>query len=99
MEEESKSNAKCNTKVSKKDSVIVAMSLVLFALMFVRIEVVHRKAEVMEKKLEKRIQRIEDEVQARLQVVLKKMFQGERNPATRSSRYYAAMGKSKTTVF
>ena len=68
MEEERKSNIKCNTNVSKKDSlVIVAMSLVLFALMFVRIEVVHRRAEVMEAKLEKRIQRIEDEMQARLQ--------------------------------
>ena len=93
MEEESKSNAKCNTKVSKKDSLVIfIMLLVLFALMFVRIEVEHSKAEVMEAKLEKRIQRIEDEVQARL--LLKKMFQTERNPATRNSRNYAGMGKS-----
>ena len=93
MEEESKSNAKCNTKVSKKDSLVIfIMLLVPFALMFVRIEVVHSKAEVMEAKLEKRIQRIEDEVQARL--LLTKMFQTERNPATRNSRNYAGMGKS-----
>ena len=54
MEEETKSKAKCSTKpVSKKDSfVIFGLSLVLFALLIVRVEFVNRRAEVMEAKLE-----------------------------------------------
>ena len=54
MEEETKSNAKCSTKVSKKDSLVIfGMLLVLFALLIVRVEFVNRRAEVMEAKLEK----------------------------------------------
>ena len=37
----------------KKDSLVISvLSLILFALIFVRIEVVHRRAEVTEAKLE-----------------------------------------------
>ena len=56
----------------KKDSLVISvLSLVLFALMFVRIEVVHRRAEVTEAKLEKRIQRIEDEMQEKVLTIVK----------------------------
>ena len=75
------------------------MSLFFFGLMFVRIEVVHRKTEVMEAKLEKRIQRIEDEMQMKVQTIVKEMFLTEGKTMTRHSRVYANMGKSRTTVF
>ena len=67
--------------------------------MFVRIEVVHRKTEVMEAKLEKRIQRIEDEMQMKVQTIVKEMLLTEGKTITRHSRVYASMGKSRTTVF
>ena len=95
MEEETKSNAKCSTKVSKKDSLVIfGMSLVLFAFMIVRVEVVNRRAGVMEAKLEKRIQRIEEEMQEKVHSILKEMLQTERSPTTRSSRNSAGIGKS-----
>ena len=95
MEEETKSKAKCSTKVSKKDSLVIfGMSLVLFAFMIVRVEVVNKRAEVMEAKLEKRIQQIEDEVQGRVHSILKEMLQTEQNPTTRSSRNSGSIGKS-----
>ena len=94
MEEETKSKAKCSTKVSKKDSLVIfGMSLVLFAFMIVRVEVVNKRAEVMEAKLEKRIQQIEDEMQGKVHSILKEIFQTEQNPTTRSSRNSANMGK------
>ena len=72
MEEETKSNAKCSTKVSKNDSLVIfGMSLVLFAFIIVRVEVVNRRAGVMEAKLEKRIQRIEEEMQGKVHSILK----------------------------
>ena len=95
MEEETKSNSKCSTTVSKKDSLVIfGISLVLFALVIVRVEVVNRRAEVMEEKIEKRIQRIEDEMQGKVHTILKEMLQTERNPTTRSSRNSANVGKS-----
>ena len=75
------------------------MSLFLFGLMFVRIEVVHRKAEVMEAKLEKRIQRIEDEMQMKVQTIVKEMLLTEGKTTTGDSRVHASVGKSRTTVF
>ena len=97
MEEESKS---CSTKFSKKESLVIfAMSLFLFGLMFVRIEVVHRKAEAIEAKLEKRVQRIEDEMQRKVQTIVKDMLLTEGKTMTGHSRVYASMGKSRTTVF
>ena len=99
MEEENKSKAKCSTKVSKKDSLVIfGLSLVLFALLIVRVEFVNKRAEVMEAKLEKRIQRIEDEMQGKVHSILKEIFQTERNPTKRSSRNFANMGKSQTTA-
>ena len=95
MEEETKSKAKCSTKVSKKDSLVIfGLSLVLFAFMIVRVEFVNRRAEVMEAKLEKRIQRIEDEMQGKVHSILKEVFQTERNRRKRSSGNSANMGKS-----
>ena len=95
MEEETKSNAKCSSKVSKNDSLVIfGMSLVLFAFIIVRVEVVNRRAGVMEAKLEKRIQRIEEEMQGKVHSILKEMLQTERNPTTRSSRNSAGIGKS-----
>ena len=95
MEEETKSKAKCSTKVSKKDSLVIfGLSLVLLALLIVRVEVVNRRAGVMEAKLEKRIQRIEDEMQGKVHSILKEMLQTERNPTKRGSRNSANMGKS-----
>ena len=94
MEEETKSKAKCSTKVSKKDSLVIfGLSLVLFALLIVRVEFVNRRAEVMEAKLEKRIQRIEDEMQGKVHSILEEIFQTERNSTKRSSRNSANMGK------
>ena len=75
------------------------MSLFLFGLMFVRIEVVHRKTEVMEAKLEKRIQRIEDEMQMKVQTIVKEMLLTEGKTITGLSRVYASMGKFRNTVF
>ena len=96
MKEESKS---CFTKFSKKESLVIfAMSLFLFGLMFVGIEV-HRKAEVMEAKLEKRIQRIEDEMQMKVQTIVKEMLLTEGKTTTGDSRVHASVGKSRTTVF
>ena len=96
MKEESKS---CFTKFSKKESLVIfAMSLFLFGLMFVGIEV-HRKAEVMEAKLEKRIQRIEDEMQMKVQTIVKEMLLTEGKTTTGHSRVHASMGKSRATVF
>ena len=97
MEEESKS---CFTKFSKKESLVIfAMSLFLFGLVFVRIEVVHRKARVMDAKLEKRIQRIEDEMQMKVQTIVKEMLLTEGKTMTGHSRVYASVGKSRTTLF
>ena len=97
MEEETKSKAKCSTKVSKKDSLVIfGVSLVLFASLIVRVEFVNRRAEVMEAKLEKRIQQIEDEMQGKVHSILKEMLQTERNPTKRSSRNSANMGGQKT---
>ena len=97
MEEESKS---CFTKFSKKESLVIfAMSLFLFGLMFVRIEVVHRKTEVMDAKLEKRIQRIEDEIQIKVQTIVKEMLLTEGKTTKANSRVHASAGKSRTTVF
>ena len=96
MEEETKSKAKCSTKpVSKKDSLVIfGLSLVLFALLIVRVEFVNRRAEVMEAKLEKRIERIEEEMQGKVHSILKEMLQTERSPTKRSSGNFASMGKS-----
>ena len=95
MEEETKSNAKCSTTVSKKDSLVIfGMSLVLFAFMIVRVEVVNRRAGVMEAKLEKRIQRIEGEMLGKVHSILKEILQTEPNPTKRRSRNSANMGKS-----
>ena len=97
MEEESKS---CFTKFSKKESLVIfAMSLFLFGLVFVRIEVVHRKARVMEAKLEKRIQRIEDEMQMKVQTIVQEILLTEGKTMTGHSRVYASVGKSRTTLF
>ena len=94
MEEETKSKAKCRTTVSKKDSLVIfGMSLVLFAFMIVRVEVVNRRAGVMEAKLEKRIQRIEEEMLGKVHTILKEMLQTERNLTTQSTKYSAKMGK------
>ena len=97
MEEESKFFF---TKFSKKESlVILAMSLFLFGLMSVRIEVVHRKTGVIEAKLEKRIQGIEDEMQIKVQTIVKEMLLTEGKTTKRDSRVHASAGKSRTTVF
>ena len=97
MEEGSKS---CFTKFSKKESLVIfAMSLFLFGLMFVRIEVVHRKTEVMEAKLEKRIHRIEDEMQMKVQTIVKETLLTGGKTMKGQSRVYASVGKSRTTVF
>ena len=95
MEEETKSNAKCSTKpVSKKDSMVIfGMSLVLFAFIIVRVEVVNRRAGVMEAKLEKRIQRIEEEMLGKEHTIMKEMLQTERDLTTQSTKYPANMGK------
>ena len=95
MEEETKSNAKCSTKpVSKKDSMVIfGMSLVLFAFIIVRVEVVNRRAGVMEAKLEKRIQRIEEEMLGKVHTIMKEMLQTERDLTTQSTKYSANMGK------
>ena len=104
MEGQIKSNSAKSSmnRFPKKDSLVISViSLVLFALMFVRIEVVHRRAEVTEAKLEKRIQRIEDEMQARVLTIVREVLETERNPTTRDSiaGYYASIGRSKATVF
>ena len=75
------------------------MSLFLFGVMFVRIEVVHRKTEVMEAKLEKRIQRIEDEMQMEAQTIVKEMLPTEGKATTGDSRVHASVGKFRATVF
>ena len=95
MEEEIKSNAKCSTKpVSKKDSMVIfGMSLVLFAFIIVRVEVVNRRAGVMEAKLEKRIQRIEEEMLGKVHTIMKEKLQTERDLTTQSTKYSSNMGK------
>ena len=99
----SSNSAKSSMKrFPKKDSLVISvLSLVLFALMFVRIEVVHRRAEVTEAKLEKRIQRIEDEMQEKVLTIVKGLFKTERNPTTRNSIVgnYASIGRSKAAFF
>ena len=88
------------TKFSNKESLVIfATSLFLVGLIFVRIEVVHRKADVMEAKLEKRIQRIEDQMQMKVQTIVKEMLLTEGKTMTGHSRVYASMGKFRTTVF
>ena len=74
MDGEIKSNSAKSSmnRFPKKDSLVISvLSLVLFALIFVRIEVVRRRAEVTEAKLEKRIQRIEDEMQEKVLTIVK----------------------------
>lgn len=104
MDGEIKSNSAKSSmnRFPKKDSLVISvLSLVLFALIFVRIEVVRRRAEVTEAKLEKRIQRIEDEMQEKVLTIVKGLFKTERNPTTRDSIVgnYAGIGRSKATVF
>ena len=94
MEEETQSKAKCRTTVSKRDSLVIfGMSLVLFAFIIVRVEIVNRRAGVMEAKLEKRIQRIEEEMLGKVHTIMKEMLQTERNLTTQSTKYSANMGK------
>ncbi|CAH3192112.1 unnamed protein product [Porites evermanni] len=86
----------------KKDSLVISvLSLVLFALMFVRIEVVHRRAEVTEAKLEKRIQRIEDEMQEKVLTIVKGFHNRNRVIFCRfqlTSCYFAFSAISQETV-
>ena len=83
--------------LQKESLVIFAMSLFLFGLMFLRIEVVDIGRQVMEAKLEKRI---EDEMQTKVQTIVKEMLltEGKTAEGARDSRVYASMGKSRTTV-
>ena len=104
MDGEIKSNSTKSSmnRFPKKDSLVISvLSLVLFALMFVRIEVVHRRAEVTEAKLEKRIQRIEDEMQEKVLTIVKGLLKTERTPTTRNSIVgnYASIGRSKAAFF
>ena len=96
-----KSHSKCKDKSYNKGSlailVILAISLILLAL-FVRIEVVHRKAEVIEAKLVKRIQRIEDEMQTKVQNMVKEILQSKRIPTTIDLRNHVILGKSNMTI-
>ena len=100
MDGEIKSNSAKSSmnRFPKKDSLVISViSLVLFALMFVRIEGVYRRAEVTEAKLEKRIQRIEDEMQEKVLTIVKGLLKTERTPTTRNSIVgnYASIGRSK----
>ena len=53
----------------------------------------------MDAKLEKRIQRIEDEIQIKVQTIVKEMLLTEGKTTKANSRVHASAGKSRTTVF
>ncbi len=70
-------------KINKCSLPFSAISLVLAASLFVRIDVVQRKAESMETKLEIRIQRIEDDMQAKVQRMVEATMQSSAIPTTK----------------
>ena len=86
MDAKIKSKTKCHEKYNSGSLVIVVISLVLGALLFVRIEVINRKAEVIEAKLENQIQRIEYEMQAKVQKMVSEILQSKLMPLTTKSR-------------
>ena len=53
----------------------------------------------MEAKLEKRIQRIEDEMQMKVQTIVKEMLRTDAKTTKGDSRVHASAGKSRTSVF
>ena len=89
----------CNTilsgKINKGSLAVSVISLDLAAMLSVRIEVAHRKAESMETKLENHIQRIEDEMQAKMQSMVKAMLNADVIPTStkRTERNDAIFGE------
>lgn len=97
MDRESKSNS--SNKYPKRDSLVIfVLLLVLIALVYMRIEVVHRGAEVMKAGMDKRIQRIEEEMEANVQTIVKKMLQTKLIPTSLDARNYGSLGKSITVL-
>lgn len=61
------SQTKCNDRITKGSLAVSVISLIFAAMLFARIEVMHRRAKSEEATLENRIQRIENDMQAMLQ--------------------------------
>ena len=95
MDAKIKSKTKCHEKYNSGSLVILIISLVLGALLFVRIEVVNRKAEVIEAKLETRLQRSEDEMLAKVQKLVSEILQAKLAPVNtkREGRNRVSLGE------
>jgi len=64
-----------NSKITKGSLAVSVISLMLAAMLFARIEVMHQEAESVETKLENRIQRIEYDMQTEVQRIVQAMLQ------------------------
>ena len=67
MNAKKNSQTTCNDKITKCSLAVSVISLIFAALLFARIEVMHRRAESVETELENRIHRIENDMQAEVQ--------------------------------
>lgn len=70
---------------NKVSLVVLAISVILAILLFVKIELVSRKTETKEAKLEDRIQRIEEELQNKVHKMFEQVYQSNAIPARRKS--------------
>ena len=95
MDTKKRSNTILSGKINKCSFAVSIISLCLAAMLSVRIEVVHRKAESTETKLENHIQRVEDEMQAKMQSMVKAMLNSNVIPTStkRTERNDAIFGE------
>ena len=85
MNAKKNSHAKCNDKITKGSLAVSVISLILAAMVVVRIEVMHRKAESEKTTLENRIQGIENNMQAKVQRMVQAMLHSTVIPLSRKN--------------
>lgn len=79
------SQTKCNDRITKASLAVSVISLIFAAMLFARIEVMHRRAKSKETTLENCIQRIENDMRANVQRMVHAMLQSTVVPLSRKS--------------
>ena len=79
------SQTKCNDRITKASLAVSVISLITAAMLFARIEVIHRRAKSEETTLENRIQRIENDMQVNVQRMVQAMLQSTVVPISSTS--------------
>lgn len=85
MNAKKNSQTNCNDKITKGSLTVSVISLIFAAMLFVRIEVMHRKAESVETKLGNRIQQIENDMQAKVQRIVQALLHSTVVPLSRQN--------------